>query len=387
MTGHVYYAALARAAENAGVRLRTHEKAVRLVVDSNSRVIGVETRCIPEANRAEHEKLYAQVVPMMPFKAVSSERATAAARQLESRVGQTRLIRARRGLILTTGGFAYNLQMMRQYQPFFAANYRALMRLGSAGCDGSGIALGQAVGAAVNQMDKVYAARNIAPPSALLDGILVNSSGQRFVNEDAYSGLLGLAIAAQSGGKAWLILSATSLHRAIKQCVTGGMLFFKFYGVPALLNILLGGTKRGRDSDSVARKCAIDATSLGNTLESYNDALQPGHTDEFGRPAESRKPMRSGPYYAIDMSIPNIYAFTYFFTLGGLVLDEDTGAVRDVDGRPIAGLYAAGRAAVGLCSNGYISGMSIGDAMFSGRRAGRACARATVPQAACPIAV
>jgi 3-oxo-5alpha-steroid 4-dehydrogenase len=76
------------------------------------------------------------------------------------------------------------------------------------------------------------------------------------------------------------------------------------------------------------------------------------------------------------MSIPNVYAFTYFFTLGGLLVDEDTGAVKNAAGQTIDGLYAAGRAAVGLCSNGYISGMSIGDGMFSGRRAGRACAAA-----------
>src|SRR3546814_20860668 len=76
------------------------------------------------------------------------------------------------------------------------------------------------------------------------------------------------------------------------------------------------------------------------------------------------------------MSIPNIYAFTYLFTLGGLTVDEGTGGVTRADGSVIPGLYAAGRAAVGLCSNGYLSGMSIGDGMFSGRRAGKAAANA-----------
>jgi 3-oxo-5alpha-steroid 4-dehydrogenase len=61
--------------------------------------------------------------------------------------------------------------------------------------------------------------------------------------------------------------------------------------------------------------------------------------------------------------------------LGGLVVDEEDGAVRKVDGGRISGLYAAGRCAVGLCSRGYISGMSIADCVFSGRRAGSAAAR------------
>jgi 3-oxo-5alpha-steroid 4-dehydrogenase len=57
-------------------------------------------------------------------------------------------------------------------------------------------------------------------------------------------------------------------------------------------------------------------------------------------------------------------------TLGGLVVDEDTGLVKRDDGSTITGLYAAGRTAVGICSNSYVSGLSLADCVFSGRRAG-----------------
>ena len=40
------------------------------------------------------------------------------------------------------------------------------------------------------------------------------------------------------------------------------------------------------------------------------------------------------------------------------------------DGSTVAGLYAAGRTAVGICSNSYVSGLSLADCVFSGRRAG-----------------
>lgn len=56
-------------------------------------------------------------------------------------------------------------------------------------------------------------------------------------------------------------------------------------------------------------------------------------------------------------------------TLGGLVVAEDTGQVRRADGSVIDGLYAAGRSAVGVCSNSYVSGLSLADCVFSGRRA------------------
>lgn len=60
--------------------------------------------------------------------------------------------------------------------------------------------------------------------------------------------------------------------------------------------------------------------------------------------------------------------------VGGLVVDERTGAVKTADGADIPGLYAAGRTAVGLCANSYVSGLSPADCIFSGRRAGSSAA-------------
>jgi 3-oxo-5alpha-steroid 4-dehydrogenase len=58
-------------------------------------------------------------------------------------------------------------------------------------------------------------------------------------------------------------------------------------------------------------------------------------------------------------------------TLGGFGGDENPGAVLRADGAPVEGLYAAGRTAVGLCSDSYVSGLSLADCVFSGRRAGQ----------------
>ena len=378
MSGNVYHAALAASAARLGVVLRPHERATRLIADASGRILGVETACVPEAYREEHRKLYAKVVPMLPFKANVSERAAIAARALEDKVCVTRRIRARGGVVLTTGGFALNLGMLGRHRPFFADNYKALMRLASLGCDGSGIELGRTAGGETARMDAVYAARNIAPPNALLHGVLVNREGRRFINEESYSGILGLSIADQPGGRAWVILPAASFRLAIKQAFTSGFLFFKFYGVPALLNFVMGGTKRAGSLAALARKCGIDPAVLEETGLSVNADIAAGRPDALGKSSAISKPLDSGAFYAIDMSIPNIYAFTYFFTLGGLRVDEERGLVIKGDGQPISGLYAAGRAALGLCSNGYISGLSIGDGMFSGRRAGKAAAAARV---------
>ena len=65
------------------------------------------------------------------------------------------------------------------------------------------------------------------------------------------------------------------------------------------------------------------------------------------------------------------------------MVNEDSGGVCRQDGSVIKGLYAAGRAAVGLPSHYYIGGLSHADCVFSGRRAGRsaACQIPTEPEA------
>jgi 3-oxo-5alpha-steroid 4-dehydrogenase len=58
-------------------------------------------------------------------------------------------------------------------------------------------------------------------------------------------------------------------------------------------------------------------------------------------------------------------------TLGGLRVNEETGEVLNQSNVEIPGLYAAGRTAVGICSNIYVSGLSVADCIFSGRRIGQ----------------
>jgi 3-oxo-5alpha-steroid 4-dehydrogenase len=56
--------------------------------------------------------------------------------------------------------------------------------------------------------------------------------------------------------------------------------------------------------------------------------------------------------------------------MGGLAIEEETGHVVRADGQPIKGLFAAGRTAIGIPSQFYVSGTSLADCVFSGRRAG-----------------
>jgi 3-oxo-5alpha-steroid 4-dehydrogenase len=114
----------------------------------------------------------------------------------------------------------------------------------------------------------------------------------------------------------------------------------------------------------VAAKAGVDLEGLRATVEAYG-----ANPDAFGKKTISQL---TSPYSLIDCSSrPRVGYPCPMLTLGGLVVAEDSGQVLSEAGMPIPGLYAAGRTAVGICSNSYVSGLSLADCVFSGRRAGR----------------
>jgi 3-oxo-5alpha-steroid 4-dehydrogenase len=239
------------------------------------------------------------------------------------------------------------------------------------GDDGSGIDLGRSAGGETALMDRIFTGRSIVPPTGFIHGILVDRAGRRFINEDAYTGFVGDAIGQLDGdGKAWLILDKTSWRDALKQCLFPGKGLY-IYTLPSLLNMIFGGTRKARSIAGLARKCGLDASALMASIASNNAVARDRQSDPLGKNPDNVRAIEAAPFYAINMDLGNKFAATLCFTLGGLVVDEDSGAVKRRDGTAIPGLYAAGRTAVGLCSKGYLSGMSISDTVFSGRRAAR----------------
>lgn len=370
-SGYAYFDALKAAALSSGVRLQTHSPVLRLVTDEAGAVLGVETRGIPQGRSAEHDRIYRKVDPMRPFAGAAHEKAVAEAARFEAQFSGRRLIRARRGVVLAAGGFVYNLPMIETHRPIFAKAYKAITRIGSMGCDGSGIDLGRSVGGATQLMDEIFAGRSLVPPAGFLNGILVDAKGRRFINEDAYTGFVGERIAKlPEDGKAWLILDRTSFGRAVKECLFPGKGLY-IYTLPSLLNILFGGTRRARTLETLAKNCGLDPIELRQSVELNNAIARGDMQDPLGKAPENARPIERPSYFAINMDLSNKFASTLVFTLGGLAVDEDSGAVLREDGTAVSRLYAAGRTAVGLCSKGYLSGMSLADTVFSGRRAAR----------------
>jgi 3-oxo-5alpha-steroid 4-dehydrogenase len=140
---------------------------------------------------------------------------------------------------------------------------------------------------------------------------------------------------------------------------------------------LLSNKAKGRTLRELAERMGIAPQVLESTAQDYNAGAQAGH-DALGKLKEYLRPLGRGPYYAIDISMGSKKFPCPSITMGGLLLDETSGQVLHEDGSAVTGLYAAGRAAKGIPSGFYVSGTSIADCVFSGRRAGLHGARGTV---------
>ena len=280
--------------------------------------------------------------------------------------------RARKGVILCAGGFIFNKKLVQKHN----AIYGECLPLGTYGDDGSGIRLGESVGGVTAHMECMTAWRFYVPPEALMQGVLVNKQGQRICSEDLYGAKQGDYIVA-GGGNAYLIFDTNTYKEAVSTLWSQCAAFQKLTMIP-MLRIT---RKKAGSLAKLAQKIKVPAQALEETMSNYNAIAASDQPDPMGKIQKRFVPQGTPPFYALDNSIKSKSGIpTAAMTLGGLVVDQQTGQVLRQDGSPIEGLYSAGRNAVGLCSNGYFaSGVSIADCVFAGRRAGQHAA--TLPAA------
>jgi 3-oxo-5alpha-steroid 4-dehydrogenase len=369
-SGGLLYARLATAVRGAGVRVLTQTAAIRLVTGPGGRVAGVECRSLrgaPGWARLAHRVVHRWSVKPYLYVPKAGRVLHRPVAWLERRYARPLRVGATRGVILAAGGFAANRPMMRAHAP----TARGGLPLATPGDDGSGIRLGTAAGGATAFLDRVSVWRFLSPPPALLGGVLVDRAGQRVCDESRYGAALGDAII-RHGGRAWLLVDHATRAEARRQ-VRGSTLWFQRLQARYLLS---SGAVRAPTVAGVAARAGVDPDGLAATLAASNAAARdPAAPDPMGKPAAVRRAQDQPPYWLIDCSVrPRLFYPAPVLTLGGLVVAPESGQVLRPDGSPVAGLYAAGRTAAGLCSRSYVSGLSLADCVFSGRRAGRRAA-------------
>ncbi|WP_094286501.1 FAD-dependent oxidoreductase [Mycobacterium lehmannii] len=308
--GYMLMKPLVETATAAGARAIYDVRVQRLVVESDGRVVGVYAR----------------------------------------RYGEEIAVRARRGVVLAMGSFAYNEAMVAQYAPRIAGRPAAAIEQH----DGQAIRMAQALGADLAHMDATEVAIFI-DPQQLVRSILVNGRGQRYVAEDTYPGRVGQLTLYHQDNTAFLIIDEKSQEEAMASLS------------PQLM--LRPPTWVCETVAELESEMGLPTGSLQATVSAYNAGAAAGEDPLLHKKPQWLRPIGT-PVGAIDLR-----ESTGGFTLGGLLTSLDA-EVLHVSGEPIPGLFAAGRCTAGLAAWGYASGISLGDGSFYGRRAGRSAAAA-----------
>ncbi|HEX6931368.1 MAG TPA: FAD-binding protein [Streptosporangiaceae bacterium] len=365
-SGRVLFAGLADSVRSAGIDVAAQTRADRLVTGAAGEVTGVaclSLRGAPGWVRFAHRTLHKLGKKPFLYAGGAGRRLHKPVAYLERRFAAPLLIGARRGVVIAAGGFVANRALLREHAPA----YRGGLPLGTVADDGSGIGLGVTAGGVTRFMDRVSCWRFISPPSAFLGGLLVDRAGQRVCDESLYGAAIGEAMMSRDR-RAWLLLDRAAVSRSWRQ-LRGSTQWFQLLQAVYLLT---RARVTGRTVAEAAAKAGVDADGLAATLAAYNAAATAGEPDAAGKPADVVTVLGQPPYSLIDLAIRPRPAYPApMLTLGGLAVAEDSGEVLRADGTRVTGLYAAGRSAVGLCSRSYVSGLSLADCVYSGRRAGR----------------
>ncbi|TXS93830.1 FAD-dependent oxidoreductase [Parahaliea maris] len=263
-------------------------------------------------------------------------------------------VRARGGVILCAGGFVMNREMVARHAPKLTLGTEPI---GNPGDTGSGIQMGLSVGGAAINMHEGFITLPFYPPASLTYGIAINDKGQRFINEDVYHGRFGDFVLRQPSERIYLILNVEH---------------YADYETASYLGAPVAGT--GETVAELEEELALREGSLAYTLATYNEDCAAGNDSQFHKAPAWLQPLEP-PLVALDLT-PGRGAFVPHFTLGGLDT-LPTGEVVNEQRDVVPGLYAAGRTACGVVrrAEGYASGMSVGDATFSGRLAGLQAAK------------
>ncbi len=348
------------------IRFFRQSRATRMIVDKSGAVVGLEIRQIPRGFSAwRHGKAMALANNIVAATLGLTQKIYSTIVKLEQEKAKTLRIRVRKGVVLSAGGFTYNRIMMANTAPDYLKSHP----LGTIADDGSGIKLGMTVGAKTGHLDRISAWKFLYQPESWVKSCTVGPDGTRLVGEEYYGARTGEAVFSHAGGKGWMIMDE-SLQALVRDEIAGmkKMLFQKIQFRATQKDYTVSAPTLAELAD----KIGVPAPALEATIAEYNGYIERGDPDPLGKSEKYRRVIGTGPYYATDIGASLRLSPIPALTMGGLMVDEDTGQVLSNEGGAITGLYAAGRTAVGICSHYYVSGLSLGDCVWSGLRAAEA---------------
>lgn len=267
-----------------------------------------------------------------------------------------------KSVIVATGGFSANSEMVVKYRPdlagFVTTNHK--------GATGGGIALLQHIGADTVDMGEIQIHPTVEQNTSYLisesirggGAILVNQKGNRFFNEMQTRDKVSAQIIALPEQYAYIVFDehVRAKNKAADEYIARG--FVTSASSPRQL----------------AEKLGMDYHAFLATLERYNGFVEQQHDSDFGRTTALRNPINEGPFHAIRIA-PGVH-----HTMGGVTINTET-AVLNKQQQVIPGAFAAGEVAGGIHGSNRIGGNAVADIIIFGSLAGHHAANWAKAQA------
>ena len=282
--------------------------------------------------------------------------------------GQPYTIHANKGVVIATGVFAANTEMLQKYSDGRWTGLENLSNTNDPAMVGDGITMAEQVNAQMYDMGHLQILP-IADPAdgntktfiGTTTGLYVNNEGVRFVDESADRDTLTRAIMAQPDSEVYII--SCESNNGVDE---NGM---NIMGISAQKVLDDGKAFKADTLAELAEKMGVDPAVLEKTVADFNIACQTGVDKEFGRTyfggdagnLDGTPEIKEGPYYA-TLRKPAAH-----ITKGGILIDEAARVIGAND-QPIAGLYAAGEVTGGTGVAGLLN------VLYTGRVAGQSVA-------------
>ncbi len=328
---------LVRTARAEGVVLRTRCKMLEFIVNDDHRIVGIRAR---DGYRFPDEGS-----------------------------GQIRMFRARKGVVLASGGFSQDAAFRASQDPRLAGKIDSTNQLGATG---EAMRAAFRAGAIPVQMSLIQLGPWASPDekgfgvasmfniqSGFRYGVMVErATGKRFVNELADRKTradIMLTKLDADGNPDYPIIVVDS--KGAEAC-------------PTLDRCLKYKVVHGFDTlGELEQFYKIPSGILSKTVEDYNKYVAEKSDPEFGKPVDTATPIVKKPFYAVR-AWPKVH-----HCMGGVQIDVDTHVLNSQTFKPINGLYAAGEVTGGPHGASRLGSCAITDCLVMGRRAGNSVAK------------
>lgn len=280
--------------------------------------------------------------------------------------GNTVTVKASKGVVVATGGFAANVELRSAYNTQWADLGDSIKSTNHAGATGDGIKMMQKLGADFVQMGNIQLLPLGDPVTGSLSGniehdvetrIFINKEGNRFVNEGGRRDDMTNALFAQTDAYMWIVMDSDTYPTGDER---------NNFGETANQLVEAGRAVKADTLEELAEKMNVPADTLIAAVTEFNRHAEGGDLagtpDEFGRTLY-KTPIDTAPFYAAAR-IPTVH-----HTMGGVRINVNA-QVLDENGNVIPGLYAAGEVTGGIHGANRLGGNALTDTVVFGRIAG-----------------